>query len=117
MMQPPWFAGPSIHEVGHLFNRAICASNILYKNLSSNHFVSLALNVKYDFLSRSFDFLVGWYQKIEVGIVTGWAAGVRFPTGHGFSLLRSVQSGSRTHAASCPVGTGGDFPGGKAARA
>jgi hypothetical protein len=28
--------------------------------------------------------------------------------------IASVQTGSRTHLASCPMGTGGPFPGGKA---
>jgi hypothetical protein len=43
---------------------------------------------------------------------------VRFPPGSGnFSLHHRVQNGSGTHPASYPVGTGGSFPGGKAAGA
>jgi hypothetical protein len=42
--------------------------------------------------------------------------GVRFPAGAAnFSLRRHIQSGSGTHLASYPMGTGGSFPGGKAA--
>jgi hypothetical protein len=43
---------------------------------------------------------------------------VRFPAGAGkFSLHHCVQTGSGAHPASCPVGTRGSFPGGKAAGA
>jgi hypothetical protein len=43
------------------------------------------------------------------------AIGVRFPTGaKDFSSILCVQTGSGTHPASCPMGTGGPFPGGKA---
>jgi hypothetical protein len=37
--------------------------------------------------------------------------------GQDFSLLHSVQTGSGAHTASCTMGTGGSFPGGKAAGA
>jgi hypothetical protein len=43
---------------------------------------------------------------------------VRFPAGTGnFSLQHRVQNGSGAHPASCPLGTRGSFPGGKAAGA
>jgi hypothetical protein len=43
---------------------------------------------------------------------------VWFPVGAGnSSLWHSVQTGSEAHPASYPMGTGGSFPGGKAARA
>jgi hypothetical protein len=43
---------------------------------------------------------------------------VRFPAGAGnFSLHHRVQNGSGAHPASYPIGTGGIFPGGKAAGA
>jgi hypothetical protein len=35
--------------------------------------------------------------------------------GQEFSLLHSVQTGSRVHPTSYPIGAGGSFPGGKAA--
>jgi hypothetical protein len=42
------------------------------------------------------------------------AIGVRFPAGAKyFSSSLCVQTGSGAHPASCPVGTGGPFPGGK----
>jgi hypothetical protein len=59
----------------------------------------------------------------SVGIATGYGlddrgSRVRFPAGAGnFSLHQRVQNGSGTHPASYPMGTGGSFPGGKAARA
>jgi hypothetical protein len=59
----------------------------------------------------------------SVGIETGyglddWGSRVRFPAGAGnFSLQHRVQNGSGAHLASCPMGTGGYFPGGKAAGA
>jgi hypothetical protein len=43
------------------------------------------------------------------------AIGVRSPAGaKDFSSSLFVQSGSGTHPASCTMGTGGPFPGGKA---
>jgi hypothetical protein len=40
------------------------------------------------------------------------AIGVRFPEGaKDFSSSLCVQTGSGTHPASCPMGTGGPFPG------
>jgi hypothetical protein len=45
-----------------------------------------------------------------------WAIGVRSPAGaKDFSSGLSVQTGSGAQPASCPVGTGGPFPGGKSA--
>jgi hypothetical protein len=44
-----------------------------------------------------------------------WAIGVRFPAGvKDFSSNLCVQTGSGAHTASCTMGTGGPFPGGKA---
>jgi hypothetical protein len=43
------------------------------------------------------------------------AIGVRSPAGaKGFSCSLCVQTGSGVHPASCTMGTGGPFPGGKA---
>jgi hypothetical protein len=43
------------------------------------------------------------------------AIGVRSPAGENdFSSNLFVQTGSGAHPASCPMGTGGPFPGGKA---
>jgi len=51
-------------------------------------------------------------------VAMGWKIGVRFPVGAGnFSLLHRVQTGSEANPASYPMGTGGSFPGGKAAGA
>jgi hypothetical protein len=42
------------------------------------------------------------------------AIGVRSPAGvKDFSSILCVQNGSGAHPASCPMGTGGPFPGGK----
>jgi hypothetical protein len=44
-----------------------------------------------------------------------WAIGVRSPAGaKDFSSSLFVQTGSEAHPASCPMGTGGPFSGGKA---
>jgi hypothetical protein len=44
------------------------------------------------------------------------AIGVRSPAGEkDFSSILCVQTGSGAHPASCPMGTGGHFPGGKSA--
>jgi hypothetical protein len=37
--------------------------------------------------------------------------------GQEFSLVHIVQTGSEVHPTSCPMGTGGSFPGGKTAGA
>jgi hypothetical protein len=50
-------------------------------------------------------------------IAVGYGYGVRVPAGQELSLLDIVQTGSGAHPASYPMGTGGSFPGGKAARA
>jgi hypothetical protein len=48
---------------------------------------------------------------------TDWTTGVRSPTEAGdFSSTLCVQTGSGVHPASCTVGTGGSFPGGKGGR-
>jgi hypothetical protein len=48
-------------------------------------------------------------------LTTDWTTGVRSPTeAEDFSSSLCVQTGSGTHLASCPMGTGGPFPGGKA---
>jgi hypothetical protein len=47
-------------------------------------------------------------------LTTDWTAGVRSPTeAEDFSSNLCVQTGSGTHPASCTMGTGGSFPGGK----
>jgi hypothetical protein len=59
----------------------------------------------------------------SVGIALGYelddrGSRVRFPAGAGnLSLHYCIQNGSGAHPASCPVGTGCSFPGGKAAGA
>jgi hypothetical protein len=46
----------------------------------------------------------------------GWSSRVGYLVGTGnFSLYHGVQDGSGAHPASYPMGTGGSFPGGKAA--
>jgi hypothetical protein len=57
----------------------------------------------------------------SLGIATGYGlddreVGVRIPVGLRFSLLH-VETGSGAHPTSYPIGTGGSFPGGKAAGA
>jgi hypothetical protein len=48
-------------------------------------------------------------------LTTVWTIGVRSPTeAEDFSSSLYVQTGSEAHPASCKMGTGGPFPGGKA---
>jgi hypothetical protein len=48
-------------------------------------------------------------------LTTDWMTGVRSPTEtEGFYSNLCVQTGSGAHPASCTMGTGGSFPGGKA---
>jgi hypothetical protein len=59
-------------------------------------------------------------RAIDVGILADYgldvrAIGVRSPAGaKDFSSNLCVQTGSGAHPASCTMGTGGPFPGGKA---
>jgi hypothetical protein len=47
-------------------------------------------------------------------LTTDWTPGVRSPTeAEDFSSSLCVQTGSGAHPASCPMGIGGPFPGGK----
>jgi hypothetical protein len=50
----------------------------------------------------------------SVGIATGSMAGVLFSAVQEFSLHYSVETGSGAHPASCAMGTGCPFSGGKA---
>jgi hypothetical protein len=53
-----------------------------------------------------------------VSVVTDWTARVRFQEwAEDFSLSIHIQTSSRTHPTSYPMGTRGPFPGGKVARA
>jgi hypothetical protein len=53
-------------------------------------------------------------QSVQL-LTTDWTAGVRSPTeAEDFSSNLCLQTGSGAHPASCTVGTGGSFPGGKA---
>jgi hypothetical protein len=57
-------------------------------------------------------------QNKLISIHTGWMAGVRFPArARDFYFLHRFQIESAAHPASYSVGTGGSFPGGKAAGA
>jgi hypothetical protein len=64
--------------------------------------------------------LLGRIRGRSVSIVSGYglddrAIGVRSPAGvKDFSCSLCVQTGSGAHPASCTIGTGGPFPGGKA---
>jgi hypothetical protein len=67
---------------------------------------------------------LGVYGKIILaGIALGYGlddrgSGIQFPARAGnFSLHHRIQNGSEAHPASYPMGTGGSFPGGKAAGA
>jgi hypothetical protein len=61
--------------------------------------------------------LLCYCRDSSVGIELGYglddrSSRVRFPAGAGnFSLHHRVQNGSGAHPASCPMGTGGSFPG------
>jgi hypothetical protein len=75
------------------------------------NFQEYGFNEKYEnIMSR----VTQWYSA---GLRDG-CSGVRVPAGAGnFSLHHRVQTGSGTHAASCPMSTWGSFAGGKAAGA
>jgi hypothetical protein len=60
--------------------------------------------------------LLSWAGVAQsvVCLTTDWTNGVRSPTeAEDFSSSLCVQIGSGAHPASCPMGTGGPFPGGK----
>jgi hypothetical protein len=56
-----------------------------------------------------------WCTSVSVVTDTNWTTGVRSPAGaEVFSSSLCVQTGSGAHPASCTMGTGGSFSGGKA---
>jgi hypothetical protein len=57
--------------------------------------------------------MLSWSRDSSVGTATGYGLDDRL--GQEFSLLNVVQTGSGAYPASYPMGTGGFFPGGKAA--
>jgi hypothetical protein len=62
----------------------------------------------------------GTYVREGVVIATNYGLDdrgvrVRVPVDQEFSLLQIVQTGSEVHSTPNPMGTGGSFPGGKAA--
>jgi hypothetical protein len=71
-------------------------------------------------LSEVYIVPLNWNRDSSGSIVSDYglddrANGVRSPAGaKDFSSILCVQTGSEAHPASCPVGTGGPFPGGKA---
>jgi hypothetical protein len=81
--------------------------------------------VKWQALRRASDFLYVYCSVMEPvssgSIVSDYGLddlviGVRSPAGaEDFSSIFCVQTGSGAHPASCPMGTGGPFPGGKSA--
>jgi hypothetical protein len=77
-------------------------------------------------MSRGGIYLHKWHNNFivhSVGKALGYGlddrgSRVRFPAAAGnFSLHHRIQKGSGAHPASYPVGTGGSFPGDKAAGA
>jgi hypothetical protein len=72
-------------------------------------------NLEKNFLNKIAYIFKGFIFRIQLD---DQGSGVRFPAGAGnFSFHHSVQNGSGAHPASCPMGTRGSFPGGKAAGA
>jgi hypothetical protein len=66
----------------------------------------------YSYISDNEKQCNGSSQDSSVDIATGWTARVRFPTGAShFSLCHSFQTGSVSHSASSPIGTGGKVAG------
>jgi hypothetical protein len=60
-------------------------------------------------------FLTAGVAQSVYWLTTDWTTGVRTPTeAEDFSSSLCVQTGSGAHPVSCPMGTGGSFPGGKA---
>jgi hypothetical protein len=79
------------------------------------------LLILFDALFKMYTPLVNVSADSAVGIVTGYGlddrgVGVRVPVGSRISLHHVVQTGSGVHP-TYQMGTGGFFPGGKAARA
>jgi hypothetical protein len=59
----------------------------------------------------------GYCRQYGDWLWAGWLRGQSWSPGRAKNFLHIVQPGSGAHPASCPVGTGGSFPSGKAAGA
>jgi hypothetical protein len=89
----------------------------------ADHLPPSSAEVKMRAVLRHRDNFIFTCRDSSVGIATGYGlddrcSRVRFPRGAGnFSLHHRVQNGSGAQPAFYPMGTGGSFPGSKAARA
>jgi hypothetical protein len=96
---------------GFLLKRPIISHSSLNKFSSWYSFVKLRRVT-----NRTLSIYLGWSklaQSVQC-LTTDWTAGVRSPTeAEDFSSNLCIQTGSGAHPASCTVGTGGSFPGGK----
>jgi hypothetical protein len=104
----------------HLCPKADCYDRLLvvfYKFRFYLRLISLFLHI----VKKLIILIIYKSRDSSVGIALGCGLDdrgsmVRFSEGAGnFSLHHRVQDGSGAHPASYPVGTGGSFPGGKAA--
>jgi hypothetical protein len=88
---------------------------------NSNHFAIKILRLKwkrYLIILLCTTFCRSRDSSVGIATVYGldaWGVGLRVPVGSNVSFLRVVQTGSGAHPAFYQMGTGGYFPGGKAA--
>jgi hypothetical protein len=108
MMCEDLFLIDPLHYIATL-KTVIYESKTLVQNLSRgiSYFINIILSFRCRVSSGS---MVSDYGLDDRAI------GVRYPAGaKDFSCILCVQTGSEAHPASCTMGNGGPFPGGKSA--
>jgi hypothetical protein len=117
----PCVLSPLVKRTGREADHSLPSGGV--KNFSSPSYISPDVFIVRDSFSLPFLLMVHPPHTYSQANPTRLRAGdrcsrVRFPAGAGnYSLHHRVQNGSGVHPASYPMGTGGSFPGSKAAGA
>jgi hypothetical protein len=127
-LETPWAGASSLFTLRYLLvsvftfpeSRLMCRPRLMISMLSSRGCDGISCNRALHKVTNTVCFLVCLLTLSHLCIVSDYglddrAIGVRSPAGaKDFSCSPCVQTGSGAHPASCTMGTGGPFPGGKA---
>jgi hypothetical protein len=119
MIGSGWGPVPGCREYDNETSDSIKGGKFLDQLNRTNRFSGMSLLHGVNLVRISFPWGAGLAQSVW-RLATGWTAEgseLESQKGQDFSPLHVVQTRSGAHPASCPVGTGGSFSGGKAAGA